>query len=83
MQKETNGTGRGRTSAPDKAKPVFTQVRIDEETFLRGKILAAVYDESFNSLMVRAVRNEIRAYEAEHGPLPDPTKPDRQPPALN
>lgn len=83
MPKEPNAAGRGRTSAPDKAKPVFTQVRIDEETFLKGKILAAVYDESFNSLMVRAVRNEIRAYEAEHGPLPDPTKPDRQPSALN
>ena len=83
MPKEPNAAGRGRTSAPDKAKPIFTQVRIDEETFLKGKILAAVYDESFNSLMVRAVRNEIRAYEAEHGPLPDPTKPDRQPSALN
>lgn len=76
MQKEKNTPGRGRVSAPEKNKPVFTQVRIDEETFLKGKILAAVYDESFNSLMVRAVRNEIRAYEAEHGPLPEPARPE-------
>ena len=56
-----------------KNKPVFTQMRLDEETFLKGKILAAVYDESFNSLMVRAA---IRAYEAEHGPLPEPARPE-------
>ena len=48
-------------------------MRLDEETFLKGKILAAVYDESFNSLMVRAA---IRAYEAEHGPLPEPARPE-------
>lgn len=76
MSKEPNTAGRGRVSAPEKNKPIFTQVRIDEETFLKGKILAAIYDESFNSLMVRAVRNEIRAYEAEHGPLPKPTRPE-------
>ena len=76
MQKETKGAGQGRVAAPEKNKPVFTQVRIDEETFLKGKILAAVYDESFNSLMVRAVRSEIRAYEAEHGPLPEPARPE-------
>lgn len=76
MSKEPNAAGRGRVSAPDKSRPVFTQVRIDEETFLKGKILAAVYDESFNSLMVRAVRAAIRAYEAEHGPLPEPARPE-------
>lgn len=68
-------SGRGRPPAPDRSKSVFTQVRIDEDTFLKGKILAAVYDESFNSLLVRAVRSEIRTYEAEHGPLPEPARP--------
>ncbi|MBR1436912.1 MAG: hypothetical protein IJ587_06050 [Synergistaceae bacterium] len=46
--------------------------RIDDETFLKGKILAAVYNESFNHLMVRAVRNEIRTYKASNDPLPEP-----------
>ena len=55
-------------------KPLFTQVRIDEDTFLKGKILAAIMDLSFNSLMVRAIRNEIKKYEAEHGELPKPIK---------
>jgi hypothetical protein len=49
-----------------------TQVRIDEELFSKGKILAAIYDESFNSLLVRALAKEIQAYEEEHGELPKP-----------
>ena len=55
-------------------KTLFTQVRIDEETFLKGKILAAIMDLSFNSLMVRAIRNEIKKYESEYGELPKPLK---------
>ena len=49
---------------------VYTQVRIDEETFYKGKILAAVYDESFNKFMIRTLRNEIHRYESEYGELP-------------
>ena len=67
---------RTRKNSLPKISQSFTQVRIDDETFLKGKILAAVYDESFNSLMVRAIRNEIRNYEAVNGPLPKPTTPD-------
>ena len=51
-------------------KPIYTQIRIDEETFYKSKILAAVYDESFNKLMIRVLRDEIRRYETEYGELP-------------
>ena len=66
---------------PDKIKPSaksrqsYTQVRIDDETFIKDKILAAIYDESFNHLMVRAIRNEIKSYEEINGPLPEPVTP--------
>lgn len=56
----------------EKSAQVFTQVRIDEKTFLKGKILAAVYDISFNRLMVDAIRHEIELYEEVNGPLPKP-----------
>ncbi len=61
---------RSKASGPisDGVKLAYIQARIDEATFSKGKILTAVYGESFNSLMVRAMRNEIRAYETEHGP---------------
>ena len=51
-------------------KPIYTQIRIDEETFYKGKILAAIYDESFNKFMINALRNEIRKYESKYGELP-------------
>jgi NRPS condensation-like uncharacterized protein len=53
---------------------IFTQIRIDEDTFLKGKILASVYDLSFNAFMIRALKNEVKNYEAEHGELPKPIK---------
>ena len=56
----------------EKSTQVFTQVRIDEQTFLKGKILAAIYDISFNRLMVDAIRHEIELYEEANGPLPKP-----------
>lgn len=67
---------RTRKNSLPKVKQSFTQVRIDDETFIKGKILAAVYDESFNHLMVRAIRNEIRNYENLNGPLPKPVNPN-------
>ena len=57
----------------DKAT-VFTQIRIDEDTFLKGKILASVYDLSFNAFMIRAIKDQIRQYEIQHGDLPKPIK---------
>ena len=68
MAKETKHNNNPKS----KCSQVFTQVRIDEPTFLKGKILAAIYDESFNRLMIRAIRNEIRNYEEVNGPLPKP-----------
>ena len=66
----------GRGCAVKESKTVFTQIRIDEKIFLKGKILAAIYDESFNSFMIRAVQNEIKNYERENGPLPEPKRPE-------
>ena len=68
---------RTRKNPLPKANQSFTQVRIDEETFAKGKILAAIYGESFNHLMVRAIRNEILNYESKNGSLPNPTVPDQ------
>ena len=67
-----NGEKRGRGCSEGKVAPVFTQVRIDEQTFLKGKILAAVYNVSFNRLMVDAIKHEIDLYEEANGSLPDP-----------
>lgn len=69
---------RERKASADKTSQIYTQVRIDEATFLKGKILAAVYDESFNHLMVRAIRNEIKNYEALNGSLPEPATPEEK-----
>ena len=43
------------------------------KNFLTGiTILVAVYNQSFNSLMIQAIRNEIRSYEEINGSLPKP-----------
>ncbi|MBP9957939.1 MAG: hypothetical protein KBF14_05750 [Synergistaceae bacterium] len=56
--------------SPDSVRRVAIQTRFDEETYAKGKILAAIYDESFNAILVRALRNEIRRYEEKQGELP-------------
>ena len=53
---------------------IFTQLRIDEDSFLKSKILASVYSLSFNAFVLRAIKNEIQNYETEHGELPKPIK---------
>ena len=58
----------------DEKSIVFTQLRIDEDSFLKSKILASVYSLSFNAFVLRALKNEIQHYEAEHGELPKPIK---------
>ena len=58
----------------DEKSTVFTQLRIDEDSFLKSKILASVYSLSFNAFVLRAIKNEIQNYEAEHGELPKPIK---------
>ena len=57
---------------------VATQTRFDEATYAKGKVLAAIYDESFNATLVRALKNEIQRYEDRYGALPrqiDPEEP--------
>ena len=54
-----------------KAEQAFTQVRLSSELFRKSKILAAVYDISFNQLVINALQNEIKKYEATHDPLPE------------
>ena len=53
---------------------IFTQLRIDEDSFLKSKILASIYSLSFNAFVLRAIKNEIQNYEATHGELPKPIK---------
>ena len=53
---------------------IFTQIRVDEDTFLRGKILASVYDLSFNAFVIRAINEQIKQYEAQYGELPKPVR---------
>ena len=54
---------------------VALQTRFDEETYAKGKVLSAIYGESFNALLVRSLRNEIRRYENNHGELPRQVEP--------
>lgn len=53
---------------------IATQLRIDAQLFAKAKILAAIYDESFNSFASRVIHSEIERYENEHGELPKPLK---------
>ena len=55
---------------------VSTQVRFDENTYAKGKVLAAIYDESFNATLVRALKNEIQRYEDRYGELPSQVDPE-------
>ena len=53
---------------------IFSQLRIDEDSFLKSKILASLYSLSFNAFVLRAIKNEIQKYETEYGELPKPIK---------
>jgi hypothetical protein len=54
---------------------VAIQTRFDEETYAKGKVLSAIYGESFNALLVRSLKNEISRYENRHGELPRQVAP--------
>ncbi|MDR3355491.1 MAG: hypothetical protein LBO21_10660 [Synergistaceae bacterium] len=54
---------------------VAIQTRFDEETYAKGKVLSAIYGESFNALLVRSLQNEIRRYEDRYGDLPPHVEP--------
>jgi len=61
----------------DENSIIFSQIRIDEDSFLKSKILASIYNLSFNAFVLHAIKNEIKNYEAEHGELPKPVKLDQ------
>ena len=62
-------------SEAEHVRRVALQARFDEALFAKGKVLAAIYDESFNSVLVRALTNEIKRYEAKYGELPQQVEP--------
>ena len=69
------------SKADDDSRPSATfrtamQLRLDEYSYSKGKVLAAIYGESFNALIIRAIRNEIKRYEEKHGGLPRQVYPD-------
>ncbi|MDR3280157.1 MAG: hypothetical protein LBT23_06570 [Synergistaceae bacterium] len=59
-----------------RARRVAIQTRFDEDVFAKGKVLAAIYDESFNAVLVRSLKNEILRYEEKYGELPKQVDPD-------
>jgi hypothetical protein len=65
-----------RETRSDLARRVALQTRFDEETYSKGKVLAAIYDESFNAVLVRSLKNEIRRYEEKYGELPRQVDPE-------
>ena len=71
---------RNKAASPAKkngpSRTVATQTRFDEITYAKGKVLAAVYDESFNATLVRALKNEIQRYEDRYGTLPRQVVPE-------
>ena len=63
-------------SRPSAIFRVPTQIRLDEYSYSKGRVLAAVYGESFNALIIRSLRNEIKRYEEKYGELPQLIDPD-------
>ena len=47
-----------------------TQVRFPEETYAKARVLAAIYDTSFNQFLVDILDEKIRQWESDHGVLP-------------
>ena len=71
-------TNKAASSAKKNEPPrtVATQTRFDEDTYAKGKVLAAIYGESFNATLVRALKNEIQRYEDQYGVLPRQVVPE-------
>ena len=63
-------------SRPSAIYRIALQIRLDEYSYSKGKVLSAVYGESFNALIIRAIRNEIKRYEEKYGVLPQQVYPD-------
>lgn len=51
--------------------PVYrTQVRVPEKLFEKARVLASVYQVSFNQLVVDLLFEKINSWESVHGELP-------------
>ena len=49
---------------------VRTQTRFPEEVYAKARVLAAIYDVSFNQFLVDVLNEKIAAWESAHGDLP-------------
>ena len=63
-------------SRPSASFRTAMQIRLDDYTYAKSKVLAAIYDESFNAVLIRALRNEIKRYEDKYGEIPRQIYPD-------
>ena len=49
---------------------VRTQTRFPEDVYAKARVLAAIYDVSFNQFLVDVLNEKIAAWESAHGDLP-------------
>lgn len=49
---------------------VRTQVRFPEDTYAKSRVLAAIYDKSFNQFLVDVLNEKINHWESQNGTLP-------------
>ncbi len=49
---------------------VRTQTRFPETVYAKARVLAAIYDVSFNQFLVDVLNEKIAAWESAHGDLP-------------
>lgn len=54
---------------------ISTQVRLDEITWKKLKIIAKKENRNANSQLDYFMRKSVEAYEAEHGPISLPDEP--------
>lgn len=51
---------------------ISTQIRIDEITWKKLKVIAKMENRNANSQLEYFVKRDVAAYEAEHGPISIP-----------
>ena len=49
---------------------IRTQTRFPETIYSKARVLAAIYDVSFNQFLVDVLNEKIVAWESAHGDLP-------------
>ena len=48
---------------------ISTQIRIDEVTWKKLKVIAKMENRNANSQLEYFIKKDVEAYEAEHGPI--------------